>query len=244
MQFAAKTDIGKLRDRNEDLYYFDKRLQLFAIADGMSGHERGDLASKLTIDVIQEWAQTQTSLHNNLHYTKRLAILRNFAEKANQRLYTTSKKGGKTRGMGTTLIACFVTFSYLTYVHVGDSRLYVLRAGKLIQITIDDSLVQKMIEQNKITLEEGRVHEKRNIITQAIGLRETINVKADVYPLVHGDIVFACTDGLYDSIVDDQEIVDIITSAVNLKEACNNLVNAALDYGGTDNITVLLSRID
>ena len=83
-------------------------------------------------------------------------------------------------------------------------------------------------------------NEKRNIITQAIGLRPTVTVNADAYPLVPGDIVVACTDGLHDLIVDDQEIADIIVSAANLEEACDNLVNTALDYGGTDNVTVLL----
>ncbi len=244
MQFAAKTDTGRLRDRNEDLYYFDRQLQLFAIADGMSGHERGDLASKLALDVIQEWGQAQASPHSDLGPMKRLAVLSELAEEANQQIHTLSKNGGKARGMGTTLIAGFVTFSYLAYVHVGDSRLYVLRDRKLTQITTDDSFVQKMVEQGEITPEEGRVHEKRNIITQAIGLRPTVTVNADAYPLVRGDIVVACTDGLHDLIVDDQEIADIIVSAANLEEACDNLVNTALDYGGTDNVTVLLVSVD
>ena len=244
MQFAAKTDTGKLRDRNEDLYYFNTELQLFALADGMSGHERGDLASQLALGCIQQWAHAQASSPSDLGPMKRLDVLRELAEEANQRIHTAAQTGGEVRGMGTTLIAGFVTFSYLVYVHVGDSRLYILRNGELTQITTDDSIVQKMVEQGKITREESRVHEKRNIITQAIGLMPTVPVNADAYPLVRGDLIVACTDGLHDLIVDDQEIADIIISAATLEEACDNLVNTALEYGGTDNVTVLLVSID
>lgn len=244
MQFAVRTDTGKLRDRNEDLYYFDTQLQLFAIADGMSGHERGDLASQIALKVIQEWAETQASPQSDLGPMKRLGVLSELAEEANQRIYTSAERQDKGRGMGTTLIAGFVTFSYLAYVHVGDSRLYVLRDEKLTQITTDDSVVQKMVEKGEITPEEGRVHEKRNIITQAIGLKSAVTVNADAYPLVPGDIVLACTDGLHDLIINDDEIADIILSASGLEEASENLISKALDYGGTDNVTVLLVAVD
>ena len=143
MQFAVKTDTGKIRDRNEDLYYFDAQLQLFAIADGMSGHERGDIASGIALEVIQEWVETQASPQIDLGPLKRLDVLRDLAKEANQRIYASAESRSKGRGMGTTLIAGFITFSYLAYVHVGDSRLYVLRDEKLTQITTDDSVVQK-----------------------------------------------------------------------------------------------------
>ena len=244
MQFAVKTDTGKIRDRNEDLYYFDAQLQLFAIADGMGGHERGDIASRIALEVIKEWVETQASPQIDLGPMKRLGVLRDLAEEANQRIYTSAESQNTGRGMGTTLIAGFITFSYLAYVHVGDSRLYVLRDERLTQITIDDSFVQKMVKKGEITPEEGRVHEKRNIITQAIGLKQTVTVNADAYPLVPGDIVLACTDGLHDLIINDNEIADIILAASDLKEASDNLVNTALDYGGTDNVTVLLVAVD
>jgi protein phosphatase len=175
---------------------------------------------------------------------KRLGVLSELAEEANQRIYTSTESQGKARGMGTTLIAGFITFSYLAYVHVGDSRLYVLRDETLTQITTDDSIVQKMVEKGEITPEEGRVHEKRNLITQAIGLRPEVTVNADAYPLVPGDIVLACTDGLHDLIINDAEIADIILSAADIEEASENLISQALDYGGTDNVTVLLVNVD
>lgn len=244
MQFVAKTDTGKLRERNEDLYYFDAQLQLFAITDGMGGHESGDIASRLALEIIQKWAQAQVSPHTDLGPMKRLEVLTELAEEANQQIYSASESSSKARGMGTTLIAGFVTFSYLTYVHVGDSRLYVLRDEKLTQITTDDSFVQKMVEKGEITVEESRTHEKRNIITKAIGLMPTVAVNADAYPLVPGDIVLACTDGLHDLIIDDREIAEIILAADDIETAGERLINKALDYGGTDNVTVLLVAVD
>ena len=244
MQFVAKTDTGKLRERNEDLYYFDAQLQLFAITDGMGGHESGDIASRIALEIIQGWAQAQVSPHTDLGPMKRLEVLTELAEEANQQIYNASESSSQARGMGTTLIAGFVTFSYLTYVHVGDSRLYVLRDEKLTQITTDDSFVQKMVEKGEITVEESRTHEKRNIITKAIGLMPTVAVNADAYPLVPGDIVLACTDGLHDLIIDDREIAEIILAADDIETAGENLISKALDYGGTDNVTVLLVAVD
>lgn len=244
MQFVAKTDTGKLRERNEDLYYFNAQLQLFAITDGMGGHESGDIASRIALEIIQKWAEAQVSPHTDLGPMKRLEVLTELAEEANQQIYSASESSSKARGMGTTLIAGFVTFSYLTYVHVGDSRLYVLRDEKLTQITTDDSFVQKMVEKGEITVEESRTHEKRNIITKAIGLMPTVAVNADAYPLVPGDIVLACTDGLHDLIIDDREIAEIILAADDIETAGEKLINKALDYGGTDNVTVLLVAVD
>ena len=244
MQFAARTDVGKLRERNEDLYYFDEQLQMFAIADGMSGHNRGDLASRIALEIIQEWAETKASSYSTLGPIKKLEILGKLVDEANRRVRTAAERQGEARGMGTTLIAGFVTFSYLAYVHVGDSRLYVLRDETFTQITTDDSLVQNMVDKGEITREESRVHAKRNIITQAVGLAPTVTAELNTSPLAPGDIVLACTDGLHDLIIDDAEIADIIRSAPNIEEACENLVNTALDYGGTDNVTVLLATAD
>ena len=121
--------------------------------------------------------------------------------------------------------------------------MYVLRGQTLTQITTDHSLVQEMVDNGTITAEEARVHPKRNIITRAVGLAHTITAEVAIWRLKPGDIVLACTDGLHDLITDDAEIADIIRTAPCLEGACENLVNTALDYGGTDNVTVLLFQI-
>ncbi len=244
MKIVARTDIGKLRDRNEDSYYFDAPLQLFAIADGMSGHERGDMASRLAMSVIEEWLAAKAHAYSDLGHIHKLEILSELATQANQRVYTTAQHQAQQRGMGTTLVAGFATASYLAYVYVGDSRLYVLHDETLTQITTDDTLVQKMVDEGKITPEESRVHAKRNILMQAIGLAPTVTVHADVHPLTPGDIILACTDGLHDLVIDDKEIADTLLSAPNIEAACENLVQKALDYGGIDNVTVLLATVE
>ena len=244
MNFIAKTDIGSLRERNEDSYYFDEKNRLFAIADGMSGHARGDLASRIALQIFEEWVSETPNPASDLAPINRLTVLEKLAIEANSRVYNMGQESIQYQRMGTTLTAGFVTPSYLAYVHVGDSRLYVLHNGILTQITTDDSLVQKMIEKGEITPEEGRVHAKRNIITQAIGLAEEVSITSDIYPLAPGDIILACTDGLHDLITDDTETRNIISSAPTLEAASENLISRALAYGGTDNVTVLLSNID
>ena len=244
MNFVAKTDIGTFRERNEDASFVDDEKRLFAIADGMSGHARGDIASRLALQIFEEWvADTPNSL-SDLGPIKKLDILEKLATEANQRVYTMGQESHQYHKMGTTLTAGFVTPSYLAYVHVGDSRLYIIQNDTFKQITIDDSLVQKMIDKGEITPEEGRVHPKRNIITQAIGLSEEVSLTTDVWPLSAGDIILVCTDGLYDLITDDSETFDIISSATTLEEAGDNLIRKAIDYGGTDDITVILTTVD
>ncbi len=244
MNFIAKTDIGNLRDRNEDSYFFDEKNRLFAIADGMSGHARGDIASRIALQVFEEWVAETPIPASDLGPINRLNILQKLAIEANQRVYNMGQESLQYQRMGTTLTAGFVTPSYLAYVHIGDSRLYVLHNDILTQITTDDSLVQKMIEKGEITPEEGRIHAKRNIITQAVGLSEEITPATDIFPLAPGDIVLACTDGLHDLITDDTETRNIISSAPSLEAASENLISRALAYGGTDNVTVLLSNVD
>ncbi len=244
MNFVAKTDIGALRERNEDSYFVDENIRLFAIADGMSGHARGDVASRIALQIFEEWAAETPNPSSDLGPINRLSILEKLAIEANRRVYAMGQESSQYQRMGTTLTAGFVTPSYLAYVHVGDSRLYVLHNDILTQITTDDSLVQKMIEKGEITPEEGRVHSKRNIITQAIGLAPEVSLATDVCPLAPGDTIFACTDGLHDLITDDTETRNIISSAPTLEAASENLISRALVYGGTDNITVLLVNID
>ncbi len=244
MKFVAKTHKGKVRNRNEDLYFFDERLQIFAVTDGIGGLERGDKASQVAIQTIREWAEKAPSSTLNLGLTKRLEILIKLTKEANKQVYAEFKRQAQKSKMGTTIVVGFVTPSYLAYVSVGDSRLYVLHNDVIKQITTDDTLVRKMVAERKITRQESRVHKRRNIILRAIGLSETVVIKAALYPLIPGDTILACTDGLHDLIVNENEIADIILTAPSLEAAGDNLIKAALNYGGTDNVTVFLTTVD
>ena len=145
--------------------------------------------------------------------------------------------------MGTTLIAGFLMPSYVVYVHVGDSRIYVLRDGIIQQITKDHSLVQEMVDRDVLTRQEARIHPQRNIINRAVGLDATVEIDCGMHPIQSEDIVLVCTDGLHDMIIDDTEIADLIASAPNLDAASHRLIDTALDYGGEDNVTLILATL-
>ena len=244
MKFAARTDIGKYRTLNEDVYFVDEKIGLFVLADGVGGHDAGDVASGIAVAVFQEWADELDNLPADSLDTSpagKLAILKELVKAANHRVYERSLTRDYRNGMGTTLIGGFITPSELIYSHVGDSRLYILRYGVLEQITTDHSLVQKMVDIGKLTPREARVHPHRNIIDRAIGFEPSVEVDCEIYPLSSNDIVLACTDGLHDMIVDDAEIARIITNASDLDAASHALINKVLEYGGKDNVTLVLA---
>jgi serine/threonine protein phosphatase PrpC len=247
MKIAAQTDRGKRREHNEDCYYIDQKYNLFVIADGMGGHSAGGIASQMVVAVFQNWVEglnggPTSSL--NASPSEKKEVLSQLTMEANRRVYTYSRQHSFHEGMGTTLTTGFLQFPHLVYVHVGDSRLYILRDGTLTQITKDHSLVQEMVDAGKMSPERARVHPQRNIIRKAVGLESTVSIDSGCYPIQQGDIVLVCTDGLHDMIVDDTEIASLITSAPNLGAACHHLVNASLDYGGVDNVTLILATPD
>lgn len=240
MKFAARTDIGKYRTLNEDSYFVDEKIGLFVLADGVGGHDAGDMASGIAVAVFQEWADEVGSLDTSP--SGKLRTLKELTNKANHRVYAKSLTRKFGNGMGTTLIAGFITPSELIYAHVGDSRLYILRGDVLNQITTDHSLVQELVNIGKLTPREARVHPKRNIIDRAIGFEPYVDIDCEIYPLSLGDIVLACTDGLHDMIVDDSEIARIITNnASDLDAASRELIEKVLEYGGKDNVTLALA---
>ena len=246
MKFAARTDKGKYRTLNEDLYFVDEKSSLFVVADGVGGHNAGDVASRIAVTVFQEWAEKFSKPPDGSLGTspaEKLTTLKKLAKEANQRVHTHSLNGDSNNGMGTTLIAGFITQFQLIYVHVGDSRLYILRDGAISQITTDHSLVQKMVDVGQLTPQEARVHPKRNIIDRAVGFELAVHADCEIYPLYPEDVVLACTDGLHDMIVDDKEIAELITTAPDLDTASRNLINKALDYGGKDNVTLVLAAL-
>lgn len=244
MKFAARTDIGKYRTLNEDSYFIDEEIGLFVLADGVGGHDAGDLASGIAVAVFQEWADEIHKLPADSidsSPTGRLETLKELVNEANHRVYERSLTRSFSNGMGTTIIGGFITPSELIYAHVGDSRLYILRDGVLEQITTDHSLVQKLVDIGQLTAQEARVHRHRNIIDRAIGFEPTVDIDCEICPLNPDDIVLACTDGLHDMIVDDTEIARIIIDASDLDAASRGLIDKVLDYGGKDNVTLVLA---
>lgn len=232
MKYAGATHVGRVRQENED--YFIAKTPVFIVADGMGGHSAGDLASKIA-------AQTVHKIVSSSVAPDKLATLKKAVEEANKKVINKSQQIQAKNGMGTTFTMAWVDGLCAYFAHIGDSRAYLLREGKLKQLTEDHSLVAEMVKQGKITDKEATKHALRNVITRAIGSEPNIRVDLFSQNLKEGDRLLIASDGLT-SMVSDSQIKKLIT-AVGLKEACQKLIRAANEKGGQDNITVVLVDI-
>jgi serine/threonine protein phosphatase PrpC len=245
LEVSSLTDIGKVRPNNEDAVgRFEPKTPneqvatgwLFVVADGMGGHRGGEIASKIAVD------GTQSSYRADLN-EDRAAALKSAVEHANRLILNESASDEALMGMGTTCTAMAVHESYAYFVHVGDSRAYVLRDGELVQITQDHSLVGEMVRSGILSDEDARNHPKRNVITRSLGIQEIINLDTPFSPfeLKKDDVFLLCSDGLT-SLVNDEEIGGVL-SENKPDDACRKLVDAANQEGGRDNITVVVVKI-
>ncbi len=223
---GAATDTGQVREGNEDSYLVDRRLELFAIADGMGGHRAGEVASATALEGLQAAVESGIAVGDAVG-------------RANTAVWDKASADTSLAGMGTTLTAAWSDGTTLTVAHVGDSRAYLLRDDTLQRVTVDHSLVEELIRDGKLTEEQASVHPQRSIITRALGVDSTVDV--DVYSLVlqPNDRVMLCSDGLT-SMVRANGIAQILRSEPDPTAAANALVDAANEAGGDDNITVLV----
>lgn len=225
--YAARTDVGKVREHNEDSYLL--KSPLFVVADGMGGHEAGEVASKIAVDTMEAEGPKSTSPE----------ALAKSVLKANEAIIEGAKNGTGKPGMGTTITAAFVYGDNVVIAQVGDSRAYLLHEGELQRITRDHSLVADLIEQGRLTEAEARFHPQRSVITRALG--SDPNMQPDLYTLkvTEGDRLMLCSDGLSSMITDDA-IETLLKTEATPKEACDALVEEALDAGGLDNVSVIV----
>jgi len=245
MKVSVRSDVGLVRETNQDSYchkVFEPRdtgvagpVHLCAVADGIGGYQAGEVASRLALQAVAEEIEKAVDLER--------ALDRALAEAmtvANQRIVRQGLVDPSCRGMGTTVTVALVHGSVAHIGHVGDSRAYLFRGGRLVQLTNDHSLVAELVRNGNLTEEEAAVHPQRNVLTQAFG--SDLRVKADVSsrPLEEGDILLLCTDGLTGSVTTD-EIEEVLAAAPSLDEASERLVNMANGRGGHDNVTVLLA---
>jgi PPM family protein phosphatase len=228
---AGRTDVGRQRSANEDSLVV--RPPLFAVADGMGGAQAGEVASAVAVDAV-EGAQESSEPTE--------AQLANIVRDANRRIYDLAVADESRRGMGTTLTLAKLHGDEVSVAHVGDSRAYRLRGGELEQLTRDHSLVAELERSGQITAEAAEHHPQRSIITRALGPEPDVEV--DTYTLAgrDGDLFLICSDGLT-SMISDDEVASILRSAGSLDEAADELVRAANQSGGKDNITVILFRL-
>jgi len=239
MRISSATSTGKIRAVNEDSFFVSdardasSNAVLAVVADGMGGHNAGEVASAEAVNVFKNSTFSADSDPK--------IVLLDAIECANDVIYKMSQRSPKLHGMGTTVTACVISDNKVTAAQVGDSRLYLIKDGTLTQITSDHSLVEMLVARGSITKEDAKNHPQKNVITRAIGTESS--VQADIYEfeIEHDDILLLCSDGLV-NMVDDEKILSIITETEKFEELAGILVNEAENEGGLDNITVILIK--
>ena len=228
--FGSRTDVGCVRDHNEDSLVVAP--PLFAVADGMGGHAAGEVASEIAVNVLAELAPKDLDG----------AALEHAVEEANHEIIRAARDGRGREGMGTTLTACMLENERLVIAQVGDSRAYLLHHGKLQQLTRDHSLMADMIEAGQLTPEEARHHPQRSVITRALG--SDPNTRPDMYEInvETGDRLLVCSDGL-SSMIEDEQIEAVMRRVPDPQRCASQLVNEAIAAGGHDNVTVIVSNV-
>lgn len=241
MELFGLTDIGRVRKHNEDFYLCshsdDGEWQLLLLCDGMGGAQAGDVASELAARVFSEYF---SSMVGNTYDDEEVVgkLMLEGLRAANDAVYQMSLSDYTCRGMGTTLVAAFVSGENAVLLNVGDSRAYLYHGGQLLQVTRDHSYVQNLVDMGEITPLEARTHSNRNIITRAVGTKET--VRGDLFHpvLSDGDRLLLCSDGLTD-LVEDEELAAALGRGT-AEDTCRELVDLALERGAKDNVTVLV----
>jgi protein phosphatase len=227
---GGSTDKGRVRDGNEDGYVVDRRLQLFAVADGMGGHRGGEVASATALEALRAAVASGTGLGDAI-------------SNANAAVHAKAGDNEDLLGMGTTLTAMVPDGHSALVGHVGDSRAYLLRDGELRQLTQDHSLVEELVREGRLTEEEAAVHPRRSTITRALGVDDAVEVDVYSVPLLAGDRILICSDGLTTMLRAD-DIAGLLRRESDPTRAANLLVDAANAAGGEDNITTIVIDVE
>lgn len=235
MRWSQATEVGKVRQRNEDSILVAADIGLFAVADGMGGHRAGEVASSLALNKLE--MHMRSGAGDNIS-----GSLAEGVKLANSSVFETSEREAALKGMGTTLTAAVIKNNKVVLSHVGDSRAYVIRKAEITQLTRDHSLVQELYSVGGITRDQAREHPQRNILTRALGTDREVEVDMISIRPESGDVLLLCTDGLT-SLVEDSEILEFCIRSRNLDEAAAVLIRAAMDRGGNDNISVILVEL-
>ena len=229
------SDVGLKRKLNEDsaLYLEKEKFKIYVVADGMGGHNAGEVASKMAVENIIKYIDENYSLENEEFLISR-AI-----KSANEEIHKFSETNDNLKGMGTTVTACFVTEKFVYVANVGDSCCMGFKNGRLKKITKDHSLVQELLDSGTISEIEAVNHPKKNIITRALGTSSDVKVDVFRFDVNKYDSFMLCSDGLTNEVTKD-EILEIFNSENDYTTMADNLVDLAKEKGGRDNITVLL----
>jgi serine/threonine protein phosphatase PrpC len=238
----AQSDPGLVRQNNEDAWVAIPESRLFILADGMGGHRAGEIAAK---EAIESLSNTMTKLFQskpNLSLQEARQALQQAIEQANHLVYRLSRREEHLKGMGTTLCCVYFHEEGVICAHVGDSRIYRLRKGKLDLLTVDHSLVRELIDLGQLNEAQAPNFLYKNILTRAIGTEPTVEPSLHVEKCVQGDIYLICSDGLSDMLTHSQ-IAMILNRTSTIEDAGKSLISAAKQRGGHDNITVVMMQV-
>ena len=246
---SGLSDVGVIRSHNEDCFDIDPEHQVFVVADGMGGHSHGEIASRIAVEAIREFvsrtADEEATLPFDLdprlgrHSNRLKAAIR----VAHEKVIKAIRQDATLHGMGTTVVGLLVDADSAAIAHVGDSRCYRLREGKLELLTQDHTWVNEQVVAGFLSEEQARVHPLKNVVTRALGGDAEVDVDVREWRLTKGDLFLLCSDGLT-TMLNDQEIFDRLKGDGRLEDLCGRLVRDANSRGGYDNVSVLLVKIE
>ena len=245
LEVVGRSDVGRVRVSNEDSYGYDLPHGIFVVCDGMGGHAAGEVASKIAVESVLSYFRDQEPLAADAALADAplgAQMLSDAVNKANENILEYAQGHASASGMGTTLVAARFVDGKFTIAHVGDSRIYLLREGTLLQLTEDHSLVMEQVRRGIMTMEEARVSTAQHIITRALGAEDNSPPDLAEFPAEPGDILMLTTDGVLRHL-EDPQIHEVLRDSPTLQAACDQLIDLALDAGGEDNATCLLLRV-
>jgi len=241
-EFFEALDTGRARTNNEDSVSLDEHARLAVLADGMGGYNAGEVASHMATTFIRtELGRWLREAGDNATDTEVRRAMDICVDNANRAIFNAANSNPQYAGMGTTLVVAVFRGMRLLVGHVGDSRAYRLRAGRLQQITRDHSLLQEQIDAGLITPEQAAFSANKNLVTRAVGVEDTVLLETHLHEVQPGDLFLMCSDGLSD-MLDDVSIGHVLQMHDSLAAAGAALIEAANDAGGKDNISVILAR--
>jgi len=246
---SGKSDVGLVRKNNEDCIGFDLRNGIFVLSDGMGGQAAGEVASKIAVDTVMDYFRRRDE-HDRRDkvvgrefagVSGRANALANAIQLANQAIHSTAVSDPTKAGMGATIVALCIEGNLFSIAHVGDSRIYLIRAGTIQRLTSDHSFVTEQVRRGMISQEEADHSTIKNVIVRALGSDETVEPDLADHELAAGDLLLLCCDGLTQRLSDDA-LMEAANRTANLDQACNGLIQAAKESGSDDNISCILIR--
>ena len=243
------TDVGKVRDHNEDAIGARPDIGLWVLADGMGGYNAGEVASGIAVKTIMDLVteackrEKRGDIESGTGYMRQTIVLRDAIHRANKVINQTAQSQPQCEGMGTTLVASLFYDNRVSIAHVGDSRMYRLRGNRFEQITMDHSLLQELVDRGFYSQEEAQRSTNRNYVTRALGVEANVEVEVQEVEVQKGDFFLMCSDGLPDMVEDEDIHLTISTFSNDVRTVGEQLIKLTNDNGGRDNVSVILVRV-